>query len=130
MAQNITLSGKVLNQAGEPVVYELEAKKYCTSYFLARRSLALMAQNTNTDTSRWGFDCTYEAHIRLPDGRIWPLAMRVGGLAEPYHDADAMLMTLEFADVVFDAPLDDRKFTMRIPPETKRVATLKELGDE
>ncbi len=100
------------------LITESRAGRQVATYRLAARSLALESQ---TVPDRAAF-ITYSEPI-VTDGRVWPTAMTV-------QRANEKPFTLKFDDIVFDAPLDEKKFVMRVPPGTMRVSTLKELGDE
>jgi hypothetical protein len=59
-------------------------------------------------------------------GRVWPTSLTLRRDGDPPEKA----LSLRFSGLEFDVPLDAKKFEMRIPPDTTRVATFQELGRE
>jgi hypothetical protein len=96
-------------------------------YELDLRSLALVAQTVfNSPTNAPSVEIEYRDHLVLPNGRIWPRRMT----ARRHGDPPDKSFTLAFDDIVFDAPLDAKKFVMRIPPGTEKVDSVEKLRRE
>lgn len=89
---------------------------------LAPGSLALLGQTLHPSTPA-ELQISYGDHVVLPDGRIWPTSMSVRRPGEP----DEKAFSLHFENIVFDRPLDARKFEMRLPPGTEQVKDFAEL---
>jgi hypothetical protein len=94
-----------------------------TTYWLAPRSLALSREYV-LEEERAVLALVFDDWIITADRRVWPSRMNVTRPGDPPEKA----LSLRFDDLVFDAPLDAKKFEMRAPADTQRVGSFAELG--
>jgi hypothetical protein len=94
-----------------------------TTYWLAPRSLALSREYVHEE-ERAVLALVFYDWIIAADRRVWPTAMNITRDGDPPGKA----LSLKFDDLVFDAPLDAKKFEMRAPADTQRVGSFAELG--
>jgi hypothetical protein len=107
-------------------VTETRAGIPCALYTIEPRTLAVRRQEILDGDGRTVLTIDYADHTPIAHGRIAPRRLIV---SRPLDPPDRSLM-LHFDDLVFDAPLDESKFEMRLPDETVQVKSLEEMGLE
>lgn len=106
-------------------IEETAGGRFVSVWTLDPGTLAPLRETVYDGSGRPALEIALSDHT-VASGRVVPRRLDVRRPGEP----EAKAFRLELHDVRLDAPLDERKFAMRIPPGTKVVREFRELEEE